>query len=135
MKRPRGDKRYAVRWLKFYLVGGIGIAVQLLALAALKAGLGMNYMPATALAVEAAIVHNYLWHDRFTWKDRLSGRGWVRFLKFNATTGAVSILGNLAVMAWLVGMLRIEYLPANCLTVAACSVLNFLVSDRLVFQI
>ncbi len=124
-----------MRWLKFYLVGGIGIAVQLLVLVALKTGFGINYMAATALAVEAAIIHNYLWHDRFTWRDRVSGRGWVRFLKFNATTGAVSLLGNLAVMAWLVGVLGMEYLLANCLTVAACSVLNFLVSDRLVFQI
>jgi putative flippase GtrA len=39
------------RWLKFNLVGGIGIAVQLLMLAVLKTGLHLDYLIATGLAV------------------------------------------------------------------------------------
>lgn len=49
----------ATRWLKFNLVGGMGIAVQLLMLIALKSGLRFNYLIATALAVETAVIHNY----------------------------------------------------------------------------
>ncbi len=60
----------ATRWLKFNLVGGMGIAVQLLMLVVLKTGLHLNYLIATALAVETAVVHNFLWHERFTWADR-----------------------------------------------------------------
>ena len=60
----------ATRWLKFNLVGGMGIAVQLLMLVVLKSGLHIHYLVATALAVEAAVVHNFLWHERFTWADR-----------------------------------------------------------------
>jgi putative flippase GtrA len=59
----------ATRWLKFNLVGGIGIAVQLLTLVALKNGLHLDYLIATALAVETAVLHNFLWHERFTWAD------------------------------------------------------------------
>ena len=70
----------AMRWLKFNLVGGIGIAVQLLILVVLKAGLHFNYLIATALAVEIAVIHNFLWHERFTWADR-SGAGFTRFLQ------------------------------------------------------
>jgi putative flippase GtrA len=56
----------ATRWLKFNLVGGIGIVVQLLMLVGLKTGLHLRYLAATGLAVETAVVHNFLWHERFT---------------------------------------------------------------------
>ena len=67
---PCSWRSTAIRWLKFNLVGGIGIAVQLLALVLLKTGLHLNYLVATALAVETAVIHNFLWHERFTWADR-----------------------------------------------------------------
>ena len=57
-----GWRSITMRWLKFNLVGGIGIAVQLLALVLLKAVLQVNYLVATALAVETAVIHNFLWH-------------------------------------------------------------------------
>ncbi len=122
-----------VRWLKFNAVGGIGIAVQLAALTILKSGLHTNYLAATALAVETAVIHNFVWHEHFTWKDRKAERALTRFLKFNLTTGALSILGNLLLMGFLVGGLHLNYLVANMITIAACSILNFLVSDRFVF--
>jgi len=122
----------AMRWLKFNLVGGIGIAVQLLALVVLKAGLHFSYLLATALAVETAVIHNFLWHERFTWADR-AGAGIPRFLKFNLTTGLFSIGGNLALMKLLVDLGHLNYLLANGITITACSVVNFLVSDGFVF--
>ena len=121
-----------IRWLKFNFVGGLGIAVQLLALFVLKTGLDCNYLIATALAVETAVIHNFLWHERFTWADR-SGAGFTRFLKFNLTTGLFSIGGNLLLMKLLVGLGHMNYLPANGIAITACSVVNFLVSDGYVF--
>jgi len=126
-----------LRWLKFNLVGGIGIAVHLLILVVLKTGMGLDCLVATGLAVEGAVVHNFLWHERFTWPERSSadrGTGsWRRFVKFNLTTGALSIAGNLAFMKALIGMGHMNYLPATGITIAACSVLTFLVSNRFVF--
>jgi outer membrane lipoprotein-sorting protein len=49
------------------------------------------------------------------------------------TNGALSILGNLVFMRLLVGSLGFHYLLANLVTIAICSLLNFIVSDRLVF--
>lgn len=128
-----GWQSLARRWVKFNVVGGIGIAVQLVVLAALKSGLRLDYLLATWLAVEAAVIHNFIWHERFTWADRASGGGMLRLAKFNLTTGAFSILGNLAAMKLLVGIVGLPYLAANGITIAACSVVNFLVSDRIVF--
>ena len=122
-----------IRWWKFNLVGAIGIAVQLGALTLLKSGLGVNYMIATVLAVEATVLHNFVWHERYTWADRSSTSRLARLARFNLSNGIISILGNLALMRLLVGGLGVNYFIANVLSIAGCSLLNFFVSDRLVF--
>ena len=130
------------RWLKFNFVGGIGIAVQFAVLFLLKAVLGFDYLFATTLAVEAAVVHNFVWHEQFTWSDRVTSdrvrRSWrrslARFVRFSVTTGAVSIVGNLALMRVLVGAGHMNYLLANAIAIALCSIANFLMSDEWVFE-
>ena len=127
----------ASRWLKFNFVGGVGIAVQLTALWLFKGGMHMHYLVATALAVEFAVLHNFVWHERFTWKDRAGGsRGAVlkRLVRFHAGNGIVSIAGNLALMRLFVGAMHIKYIVANMLTIAICSFLNFVASEWFVFR-
>ena len=136
-----------VRWCKFNLVGGIGIAVQFAALFLLKSMLHLNYLSATAIAVEAAVVHNFVWHEQLTWADRTKPdrrkpnrmqsrwrRSLSRLLRFNLTNGALSILGNLALMKAMVGQAHMNYLLANAMAITACSLGNFLVSEWWVFE-
>ena len=125
------------RWLKFNFVGGIGSAVQFAALLVLKGLFHIDYLAATVVAVEAAVVHNFVWHEQFTWADRVtvSWRGSIRrFLRFNLTTGAVSILGNLALMRVMVGEGHMNYLVANGVAIVVCSIANFMVSENWVFR-
>ena len=125
------------RWMKFNAVGGIGIVVQLAALAILRSWLKLDYLLATGLAVEIAVIHNFFWHERFTWADRPAARpvqSLVRLVKFNAGNGAVSIVGNLVMMRLLVGELKFNYVPSNVFAIALCSLVNFLLSDRFVFD-
>lgn len=126
-----------VRWLKFNFVGAIGIFVQLIALSILKSALGLDYMIATALAVETAVIHNFLWHERFTWTERCVGSRrdmFLRLARFNLSTGLISILGNLLLMRALVGHLHFHYMLANMVAIGTCSLVNFLVSDQVVFR-
>jgi GtrA-like protein len=67
-----------------------------------------------------------------TWADR-TGAGFTGFFKFNLTAGLFSIAGNLLLMKLLVRVGQMNYLLANGITITACSVVNFLVSDGLVF--
>ncbi|MBN1571552.1 MAG: GtrA family protein [Acidobacteria bacterium] len=125
------------RWLVFNFVGIMGIAVQMAILAMLISGFGFAYFPATALAVEAAVLHNFLWHERWTWSDRIAAcpRGFFsRLLRFHIANGAVSIAGNLVLMHFLVGKMGLPYLFANAIAIAVCSILNFLAGDRFVFH-
>ena len=56
------------RWLAFNAVGTMGVAVQLAVLLSLSLteALGLNYLVATVLAVESAILHNFVWHEHWT---------------------------------------------------------------------
>ncbi|HLZ40893.1 MAG TPA: GtrA family protein [Candidatus Sulfotelmatobacter sp.] len=126
-----------VRWWKFNFVGAIGIGVQFAVLFLLKSVVGFNYLFATAVAVETAVVHNFIWHEQFTWSDRVQPsweRSLPRFLRFNLTNGAVSIVGNLALMRVMVGQGHMNYLLANAIAITLCSIANFLVSEEWVFE-
>jgi len=141
-----------IRWCKFNFVGAIGIGVQFAALLLLKSVLGLNYIAATAIAVEAAVVHNFVWHEQFTWADRTRldatrpddpmpdslrlrcRQAFIRLARFNLTTGAVSIAGNLALMKLMVGQGHINYLLAAAIAITLCSLANFLVSENWVFE-
>jgi putative flippase GtrA len=130
------------RWWKFNFVGGIGIVVQFAALFVLKSVLHFDYLIATAIAVEAAVMHNFVWHEQFTWVDRTSydrknhdgwRRSWRRLVRFHVANGVVSVLGNLALMRVMVGAGHMNYLAANAAAIGLCSVANFLVSEEWVF--
>jgi putative flippase GtrA len=123
------------RFARFNVVGAIGIAVQLGILELLRRG-GVDYLVATLLAVEAAVLHNFIWHERYTWRDRAGAlrSEWLpRLVRFHLTNGAVSLVGNALAMRWLVGQVHLSVIPANLIAIAACCVLNFLLSDRVVF--
>ena len=124
------------RWIVFNLVGVTGVVVQLASMTWLLIW-GLHYLAATALAVEAAILNNFLWHERWTWEDRPAGRPngrAVRFLRFNLTVGVVSIAQNLLLMTFLVEYFALHYLIGSLLSLAMCSLTNFLLSDFLVFR-
>jgi putative flippase GtrA len=123
-----------VRWLKFNFVGALGIGVQLASLWLLVSALRVNYLVATASAVELAVLHNFVWHERFTWKDR-GGRGVTgRLLRFHASNGLISMAGNVLLMRLFVGRLRWNYFVANLAAIAICSLANFLAAELFVFR-
>lgn len=122
------------RLARFAAAGTIGFAVQVGLLALLTTILGMNYLVATAIAVEAAILANFVQHQRWTWKDR-PGSTLERLLQFNALTSITSIFGSLFVTAYFVEVLGLHPLAANLIAIVALSVINFVAADRLVFRI
>ena len=125
------------RWVKFNFVGGLGVGVQLLALAVFRRWMKLDYLLATGMAVEIAVIHNFLWHERFTWADRPARRrvqSLVRLAKFNGSNGAVSLVGNLVLMRVLVGELKFNYVASNLLAIVSCSLVNFVLGDRFVFE-
>ncbi len=135
--RSVGLRPLARRWIAFGSVGALGFGVQFTTLVLLTGWLEANYLLATAIAVELAILHNFFWHQHWTWSDRAAGgaaRLADRLLRFNAGTAVTSIGGNLVLMSVLVSRFEIHYAIANVLAVLSLSIANFLLCDRLVFK-
>jgi putative flippase GtrA len=122
------------RVLRFSAVSALGVAVQLATLEVLIRAAGVGVLAATAAAVGAAVVHNFAWHRSWTWSDRPASSFAGRFAAFACSNGAVSLAGNLLVMAVLAGAAGVDPLPANLVAVGACGLVNFWIGDRLVFQ-
>jgi len=61
------------RFVRFNAVGAAGIGVQLSVLWLLTGVAHLHYLPATFAAVTLAVMHNFMWHRRWTWGDRPVG--------------------------------------------------------------
>ena len=127
-----------VRFWRFQGVGALGIVVQLAALTFFKESFHLSAAVAAGLAVETAILHNFFWHERWTWKRESgsrNGREIFRLLvKFHLGAGAVSLFTNIVLTGWLADGLHWPYLWANLAAIGSAGLLNFLINHRLVFQ-
>ena len=130
---PRG----AIRFLRYNLVGALGLCVKFGVLIALSEIAHLNYLWATALAVEAAVLHNFTWHIRWTWRDRSAGlplrEVLLRLLRFHLANGAVGMLVNLVMMRLLVEKAGMHYLLSNAVATVTAGTANFLLSEFFVF--
>jgi putative flippase GtrA len=130
-------RRRPPRWLAFAGVGAVGFGVQLAAIALLTQAWRMPAAVAAAVAVEIAVLHNFAWHERWTWCDRADVRpagALLRLVRFHASAGLVSLVGNVAMTVVAVEWLHLPIIPANTCAVVALSAANFLLADRYVFR-
>jgi putative flippase GtrA len=124
------------RFGRFGLVGLLGAALQLISLYLLTKCVHLRATAATPLAVEIAILHNFVWHQRFTWSDRsvhsLPQR-FIRLCRFQAGNGLLSLFGNTLLIYGLGERLKFPVLPSSIAAILLCSLLNFVVADRWVY--
>jgi putative flippase GtrA len=93
-----------------------------------------HYLLASAVAVEMAVLHNFVWHTRYTWRDREERNAvWVQWVRFQAANGMVSLVGNVVLMRILVQGVRMPVVVANVVAIACCSVVNFWLGDGWAF--
>jgi len=124
-----------IRWGKFNAVGAMGMVLQLTALAVFERCAPGHYLVASAAAVELAILHNFVWHLHYTWRDRAGDSApLIRLVRFHLSNGLVSMLGNLAILRLLVQEARLPILVADCIAILCCSLINFCLGDHWVFR-
>jgi putative flippase GtrA len=123
-----------IRLGKFNLVGAMGMVLQLAALTLFNRWMAGRYLYASAAAIEVALLHNFLWHWHYTWRDRRDGATPIcRFVRFHLSTGLISMLGNLALMQLLVHAAHLPLLVANLAAILCCSMANFYVGNKWAF--
>ena len=123
-----------MRLAAFAAVGALGFVVQMAILARLLAA-RCPYLIATALAIEIAAIHNFVWHERWTWADRTPGGDSVlrRFFRFNAATGSASLPAGVAFTAAYVRSCGGDPMTANIIAVVLAAALSFTIADGWVF--
>jgi putative flippase GtrA len=133
--QPLPDGRGSVkRWLRFNAVGIGGAVVQLGALALFARVFGMQYVVATILAVEVAVLHNFAWHEVWTWRGLPADERWRRLLRFHAANGFISIASN-ALFTWLFKRyVGLPLLFSNVTAIALTAILNYILASTWVFK-
>ncbi|MFC2022971.1 glycosyltransferase [Chloroflexota bacterium] len=127
LMRRRGEMG---RFGKFCLVGLSGVVVNTGLLWLLTEGAGLFYLLSAAIAIETAIVSNYLLNDYFTFRDRRSGGAkpfFYRLLKFNI----ISLAGlgiNIGVLSLLTEVFNVYYILSNLGGIVAATLWNYLVN-------
>jgi len=125
----------AGRAWKFAFVGALGVLVNLGLLFLLSATAGLPRSLAWFLAVEAAVLHNFIWHQTFTWRERkgAGARAWLE----RAATFHLAVAGVVAVNGALFGLLSIAGTPlilAGVAGIAGAAVFSFIAADLWVFK-
>jgi putative flippase GtrA len=121
------------RWLRFNAVGVIGFGVQLATLWLLLRWTALAESLAVAVAVLLTVSHNFVWHEHVTWRGQSRQGRWQRWVAFNMTNGAISLVTNVLATSGLVTATGISTVSANAVAVLGASLVNFIASDRFVF--
>lgn len=122
-----------MRFARFALAGAGGFIIQVGTVAGLTEIMHVNYLIATLVAVEAAILSNFVWHHHWTFRDR-AGSWLERLIRFNALNAMTSIFGSIFLTAFFVEVGGLHPVAANIASVVGLSVINFIGADRLVFR-
>jgi putative flippase GtrA len=122
------------QFVKYNAVGILGAAVQLAVLRICTRGLGIQYVAATVVAVEVALLHNFAWHEMWTWKS-LPWRGWpVRLMRFQLANGVVSVASNAVLTFAFHESVGLPVLTANLAAMVITALLNFRLARIWVFR-
>lgn len=125
-----------MRFLKYSAVGVGGAGIQLALLAVFMRVTPGHYLCASFAAVEITLLHNFMWHSRYTWKDRRDSGTWFgQLVRFHLSNGAVSIVGNLIVTRLLVRDAHLPVVAANLAAIVCCAGLNYLLANHWAFRV
>jgi len=110
--------------VRFAVVGGSGVVVNLAVYSALVAGASVDYRVAATVAFLVAVANNFTWNRLWTFRARGGHAGFqaARFLV--VSVGA--FLLNLAVLELLVAAVGVSEVPAQAIAIATATPANFL---------
>jgi len=122
--------RHGGRFVRFGLVGGVG-AVLNTALLYLLVHVGhWAYLPAAAVATEAAILGNFVLNDRWTFRDARGRTPWPRRVARYNLVAFGGLVVSLVTLAALTATLRLHYLVANLVAIGVATLWNYTVNAR-----
>ncbi len=127
------------RFIRFGFVGLTGLFVDMSTFYLLWTSVGLGLTTSNSIAVELAIINNFLWNDLWTFGDiSRKQRGWrqrgKRLLKFNA----ICLLGlvlNTLIVNFLFNILDVNPYVAKLVAIAIVTFWNFWVNVKLSWRV
>ena len=125
------------RFIRFAVVGASGVAVNQGLLMLIYGSLGWPLLLSSIIAIEAAILNNFLWSSTWIWRfdyDHSLRLILQKLAQYQAVTLFSSMVVNASVLAGLVYGLDVDYRLANLAGIAAGMGVNFLAGEFWVFR-
>ncbi len=126
-----------LRLFKFSIVGGIGAVISTVLLWILTEFVGLYYLFSSVIAIEIAILMQFLMNDRWTFKDEKtdsSGQLIKRIIKSNIWRSG-GLVVNISVLYILTEYMGVYYLISNILGIFCAFLLNYILESRLTWGI
>lgn len=126
-----------VRFVKFGIVGGSGIFVNMGGLWFFTEVVGFYYLISSVLAIALAMISNFIWNDLWTWRDRGEPgiRAYLtRMAKFILVSSIAAYIGNLGILWLLTHFFHVYYLISNLIGIAVGTILNYYANNFWTFK-
>lgn len=134
--KDRIDKNFIIRFVKFGVVGGSGVVVNMFLLWFCKEQLNLPLTISSLIAIAASIFTNFILNNYWTWKENSEtnkysfiNRLWRYYL--SASVAAVVNYVTLILLSEYVG---IHYLISNLIGIGLGTVINFGLGEFWVFK-
>ena len=121
------------RFLKFSLVGGSGVLVNMLCLYFLTDLFRVYYLISSIVAIEISILSNFLLNNIWTWNDRRKDSIFKRLMKYHITVGFTAIAANWLLLLLLTELGGMHYLLSNVIGISVGMLVNFVLNDLWTF--
>ncbi|MEN2974029.1 MAG: GtrA family protein [Candidatus Caldarchaeales archaeon] len=127
-------KLFSPEFLKFNIVGGVGIAVNMFSYVLLNDLLHIHYMLSGALSTEIAIINNFVLNDLWTFRNRNKRMNlWVRAGLFHASR-LIGMFATLSIFFILVDIFKMNDVLAYFFAIGVGVLVNFYTSDVYVWS-
>lgn len=126
----------AMRFIKFGIVGALGVVINVGLLHVLTMYFRVDYKIGSIFAIECAIINNFLWNFFWTWKDRKTDTSnglLVRFVRFHVSSGFTAFLVNWGLLVLLTETVHLHYQISNLIGITVGALINFVLGHFWVF--
>ncbi len=122
------------RVLKFAVVGGSGVLVNMGVLYLLTHYARIHYMVSSIFAIELSILTNFLLNNYWTWRDRMGKSLFRKLLQYHISVGVSAVLANWLLLVFLTEVAGIYYLISNLIGIGVGMLFNFVLNDLWTFR-
>ena len=143
LKALLDPKRTAIpllfRGTRYMVVSWVGMLVNTACLYLFKGVLGIPIIPASMMAIEIAIIHNFVWYRNWAWGDRREQQRerlpfFRQLLLYNVATGLVDLIVNVSILWLLYRVFGVYYLIANIIGMILGPFIKFWLNEKIIFK-